>query len=182
LVAPFNQSRWNEKGEATSMTMRPYEVRSCAVDCRAPANLAAVKAAAGAAASSANQSVNFRQVTQSFRNGSTVCEYKVMKDVTVRDPYTKRSSTESDIETYVSATFKPSAAAGTAAAAGATGCAYTLDTVQEFPPDEVESRVDRTTGDEIYFLGSKQVQPPMLFSYDPEATVSQLVNATPVNM
>ena len=152
---------------------QPFSLPSCAVDCRAPANLAAVKAAAGAVASSANQSINFRQVTQSFRNGSAVCEYKVLKDVTVRDPYTKRSSTESDIDTYVSATFKLSPAAG---------CTYTLDTVQEFPPDDVESRMDTATGDEVYYLGSKQVTPPMLFSYDPDTAVSQLVNGTAVNM
>jgi hypothetical protein len=153
----------------------PYVVPTCNVDCRLPANLAAVKAAAGAAASSTNQFVNFRQVTQSFRNGSAVCEYKVLKDVTDRDAETKASVTDSDVETYLSATFK----LGTA---GTASCVYTLDTVQEFPPDDIETRIDSTTGDELNYLGSKLVQPPMLFGYDPETAVSKLVNVTPVNM
>jgi hypothetical protein len=159
---------------ATEAAGNPYVVPSCAVDCRAPANLAAVKAAAAAVTNTTNLFVNFRQVTQSFRNGSSICEYKVVKDVTTRDPNTKTSSTASDVDTYISATFK--------LATTGSSCAYTLDALQEFPLDDIETTTDKTTGEDIYYLGSKVLQPPILFGYDPDTAVSPLVNATPVNM
>jgi hypothetical protein len=149
-----------------------FSIASCEVDCRAPANLKAVQAAANAAATSGNITTNFRQVTQSFRNGGTVCEYAMMKDVTTKDANTRASTRETDLETYVTATFGQ--------AAGTT-CAHTLSSAVEFYPDDMETRINMTTGDEEYYLGNKRIIAPLLFSYD-STTPSTLVNASAQNI
>lgn len=149
-----------------------FTIPACQVDCRAPANLKAVQAAVNAAATGGNITTNFRQVTQSFRNGASVCEYAMMKDVTTRDPYTRTSTTDTDLETYVTATFTRDA--------GAT-CKHTLSRAVEFYPDALEERVNRATGDIEYYLGEKLMTPPLLFSYD-STTPSALVNAAAQNM
>ena len=131
-----------------------------------------MQAAANAAATSGNLTTNFRQVTQSFRNGATVCEYAMMKDVTTKDANTRAFITDNDLETYVTAIFTQ--------VAGAT-CAHKLSSVAEFYPDGMESNINMETGETEYYLGAKPITPPLLFNYD-STTPSTLVNATAQNI
>jgi hypothetical protein len=65
--------------------------------------------------------------------------------------------------------------------AAGTACAHTLSSAEEFYPDALDERMNTTTGDTEYYLGSRLMTPPLLFSYD-STTPSALVNAAAQNM
>jgi hypothetical protein len=99
-----------------------YSPVTCpAVDCRSPTLLGELQtylnARANLTSSRTNQTVTYKQVVQSFANGYTQCQYKLLKDVTSFEPYTKQSDTVSDIETYVTVDYtRMIGATGTGAA------------------------------------------------------------------
>ena len=57
--------------------------------------------------SATNDITTYKQVIQSFANGSSQCQYKILKDITIIDPYTKKTNTASDMETYITVDYTP---------------------------------------------------------------------------
>lgn len=134
---------------STDPSAKPFSIPACPVNCRDPGLLKDLQGRLNVAASTRNESVVFRKVLQSFANG-TRCEYKMSKDVTTIDPYSKRSTTESDLETYVLADFVQLPGAAGASTTSCTGVKHVLasagpevysvatDAVQHVPRVEAE--------------------------------------------
>jgi len=152
---------------ASSALTAPYSTEQCKVDCRDPAILASLKAKLNTQYQTSTLLPNFTTVTQSFLNGYSTCEYMMNKDVTTKNTTTATFSTESAIETFVTATFN----------INPTTCAATLNTVTEFDPDLVTTTTDNTTGNTTSFIKGVRVNIPLLFNYD-NTKQSSLVNET----
>jgi hypothetical protein len=145
----------------------PYSTEQCKVNCRDNALLASLKAKLNTDSQTATVLPNFTTVTQSFLNGYSTCEYMMTKDITTKNATTGTFSTESAIETFVTATFN----------VNPTTCAATLNTVTEFDPDLITTTTDNTTGNTTSFIKGVKVNLPLLFNYD-NTTPSSLVNET----
>ena len=141
--------------DSTAITT-PFVGRKCTVDCRNTTHIKAIKAKLDTAAVSTTSTTNYKSVTQSYRNGVNVCEYKFLKDVATQNIRTKKFTSTSDLETYVTAVFTMDPAT----------CAATLTSVQEFDPEKVDMRVDRTTNDMVPYVDGVRVTLPLLYSYD----------------
>jgi hypothetical protein len=152
---------------STSALTTPYSTEQCKVNCRDNALLASLKAKLNTQYQTANILPNFTTVTQSFLNGYSTCEYMMTKDVTTKNGTTATFSTESAIDTYVTATFN----------VNTTSCAATLNTVTEFDPDLITTTTDNTTGITTSFITGVKVNTPLLLNYD-NTTPSSLVNET----
>jgi hypothetical protein len=152
---------------ASSALSTPYSREQCKVDCRDPTILASLKTRLNTQYQTATVLPNFTTVTQSFLNSYSTCEYMMNKDITTKNTTTGTFSTESAIETYVTATFN----------VNPTTCAATLNTVTEFDPDLITTTTDNATGNTTSFIRGVKVDMPLLFNYD-NTTPSSLVNET----
>jgi hypothetical protein len=152
-----------------STLTRPFtQPAPCVVNCRDPAILKSVKESLERQLTTATSIPTFKQVTQSFQNGSSICEYKMIKDISEKDPYTRQFATDSGMETYVTANVNR-ASSGT--------CAYTVGEVKEFFPDAITTVTNPQTGLEDSYIGSTPVTLPLLMGYD-DTVKSKKINAT----
>ncbi len=132
----------------------------CAIDCRNNTYLASIKQKL----TQMNPNTTFTQIFQSAAINATTCEYAMRKNVTTQDPITKKSSTNTDMETYVKATFEQAQ----------TGCSFTVKTVTETDPDNITSEPG-ADGDYIYYVNDIQVDSlPYLYNYDKTVTGSRV--------
>jgi hypothetical protein len=151
----------------TSALTTPYSTAQCQVNCRDPAILTSLKTRLNTQYQTANILPNFTTVTQSFLNGYSTCEYMMSKDITTKNTTTGSFTTETALDTYVTATFN----------VNPTTCAATLNTVTEFDPDLITTMTDNTTGDTTSYIKGVKVNLPLLFNYD-NTTPSTRVNET----
>ena len=152
---------------ASSALTTPYSTAQCKVNCRDPAILTSLKAKLNTQYQTTSILPNFTTVTQSFLNGYSTCEYMMTKDVTTKNTITGSFSTETALDTYVTATFN----------VNPTTCAATLNTVTEFDPDLITITTDNATGDTLNYIKGVRVNLPLLFNYDNTAPSTQ-VNET----
>jgi len=141
--------------DATTLTT-PFTQAACTVNCRDPALLRSVKQRLETRYATPTSVPSFTSVTQSFLNGSSVCEYQMIKDLATKNNISNLFSTETDVPTYVSATF----------AVNPTGCTFSLSEATEYFPDTITTRTDSTTGVQNTYVNGVLASIPTLYDYD----------------
>ena len=139
----------------------------CQVNCRDPAILSAIRQKINTQSATSTVISDFKTVAQSFANTTASCEYLMKKDITTKNTITNSFSTDTGIDTYVTASFTPDY----------LNCSFVLDAVTEFDPDLVTTRTDRVTGATNTFINGVYVDLPYLYNYD-NTTPSGRVNET----
>jgi hypothetical protein len=155
-----------------SALVTPYTITQCQVNCRDPAILSSLKQKLNTQSQTTTVLPNFNTVTQSFANGNTTCEYMMIKDITTKNNITGSFSTETGIDTYVTATFNMDEKT----------CAASLNKVIEIDPDLLTLTTDSATGDTSGYINGIKIQLPYLFNYDitmPSTRVDETVTILP---
>ena len=93
------------------------------------------------------------------------------KDVTKKSPTRGTFSTNTDLETYIEASFQMNP----------TTCAFTLQTVQEYDPDLITTKLNTSTNVLESFMNGILVNLPWLYMYD-NTNPSNRVNETVQNL
>jgi len=133
-----------------SALVTPYTITQCQVNCRDPAILSSLKQKLNTQSQTTTVLPNFNTVTQSFANGNTTCEYMMIKDITTKNNITGSFSTETGIDTYVTATFNMDEKT----------CAASLNKVIEIDPDLLTLTTDSATGDTSGYINGIKIQLP----------------------
>lgn len=136
----------------------------CKLDCRNDAYLTSIKQKLAQAQTPSNMAT-YTSITQSIAAGPTACEYRMKKNVTTMDSVTNESSTDTDLETIVKATFT----------LAPNTCTYTVTAAKDYDVANITS--DTRSGEEIYYLNGVAVELPYLYNYDRNLTGS-LVDET----
>jgi hypothetical protein len=148
-----------------SMLTTPFTQAACTVNCRDPTILRSVKQRLEARYGSTTIIPNFKSISQSFLNGTNTCEYQMLKDVATRNRISQQFATETDMTTYVSATFN----------VNPTGCSFTIKEATEYFPDDITYRTDPKTDIQTAYINNVPVTIPALYGYD-ETQPSPKVN------
>lgn len=150
----------------SSVLTTPFTPSTCQVNCRDTRLLSSIKQQLNTQYQTPSTIPNFNRVTQSFAKEPNFCEYMFSKDVTTKNLTTGRFSTETGLETYVTALFDMAT----------TTCTPTLKTVTEYDPELITSSPESNGGLATFIKGVKVVL-PFLFNYD-DTTPSNRVNQT----
>lgn len=140
----------------SSALTTPFVAPPCQVNCRDPAFLAAIKQKINTQSATSTVISNFKTILQSFASNKATCEYMMAKDITTKNTITNSFTTDTGIDTYVTATFVPDYGK----------CSFVLNTVTEFDPDLITTTTDTITGATNTFMNGMPVELPNLYNYD----------------
>ena len=145
----------------------PYSSQ-CKLNCRNETILTNIKQKLNTQYQTPTVFPNFNTVVQSYQRESSICEYMFKKDVSTKNVRTNKMSTETGVDTYVSAEFT----------IDYSSCAATLKTATEYDPDLVTTTRDSVTGFIKSFINGAEVFLPWLYNYDntePSSRVDETV-------
>lgn len=155
----------------TSSLPNIFNGNVCQVDCREKSVLNSVKNMLATQLQTTSVIPTFKSVLQSFPSAPNKCEYMMKKDVTKKSPTRGTFSTNTDLETYIEASFQMNP----------TTCAFTLQTVQEYDPDLITTKLNTSTNVLESFMNGILVNLPWLYMYD-NTNPSNRVNETVQNL
>jgi hypothetical protein len=160
----------NAVGITTPASVLPnvFNGNTCQVDCRDNSILSNLKTMLATQLQTTSVIPTFKSIIQSFPSAPNKCEYMMKKDVTVKSPTRGTFSTNTDLETYIEASFTMNNKT----------CAFTLETVKEYDPDLVTTKLNTTTNVLDSYINGIPVNLPSLYSYDntsPSARVNETV-------
>jgi len=172
-VAPGNTSIIDISSNAIgiispgSSLTTPYSSQ-CKLNCRNETILTNIKQKLNTQYQTPTVFPNFNTVVQSYQKEYSVCEYMFKKDISTKNVKTNTMSTETGVDTYVSANFT----------IDPSSCAATLKTVTEYEPDLITTTKDSVTGFLKSFINGAEVFLPWLYNYDntePSSRVDETV-------
>jgi hypothetical protein len=152
-------------GSRDSILGSVFKDTQCQLNCRNDAHIASIKQKLAQMDTTANTRT-FTKISQSIAYGPTECEYMMTKNITTQDPITKRFSTETDLDTFVKASFT----------LDSSTCTFSLQEVKEYDPESITS--DTRSGEQIYYVNGVATELPYLYNYDntiPGSRVDQTV-------
>jgi hypothetical protein len=163
----------NAIGITTPASVLPnvFNANICQVDCRDNGILNNLKTMLATQLQTTSVIPTFKSILQSFPSAPNKCEYMMKKDVTAKSPTRGTFSTNTDLETYIEASFT----------VNHKTCAFTLETVKEYDPDLVTSKLNRSTNVLESFINGILVNLPSLYMYD-NTNPSTRVNETVQNL